>query len=117
MVGPDKNIPIVVEFKDNVANILVTAQEGDLKIKGEIKLDQTKTPKEWDWTKFETPDGRDVKDNLAIYKLDGDKLTMCSGGPGNPRPTEFKDGDGGEPSVIEFTRVKDDKKDEPKKDK
>jgi uncharacterized protein (TIGR03067 family) len=115
MVGPEKNIPIVVEFKDKTANILVTVQERELKIKGEIKLDESKTPKEWDWTKFETPDGNNVEDNLAIYKFDGDKLILCSGGPGGKRPTEFKEGDGGAPNLVEFTRVKDEKKEEAKK--
>ena len=115
MVGPEKNIPIVVEFKGKVAIILATIQERELNIKGEIKLDETKTPKQWDWTKFES-EGNHIEDNLALYKFDGEKLVLCSGGPGNPRPTEFKDGDGGMPSLIEFTRVKDEKKDEPKKD-
>ena len=117
MVGPEKNIPIIVEFKDKSANILVTVQEQELKIKGEVKLDETKTPKQWDWTKFETPDGNNVEDNLAIYKFEGEKLIMCSGGPGGQRPTEFKQGAGGPPELVEFTRVKDDKKDEQKKDK
>ena len=117
MVGPDKNIPIVVEFKGTNAIILVTVQERELNIKGEIKLDETKSPKQWDWTKFESEsDGNHVEDNLAIYKFNGEKLVLCSGGPGGQRPTEFKDGDGGMPSLVEFTRVKDEKKDEPKKD-
>lgn len=116
MVGPEKNIPIVVEIKGKIVIILVTIQERELNIKGEIKLDETKTPKQWDWTKFES-DGNRVEDNLAIYKLDGEKLVLCSGGPGGQRPTEFKEGDGGMPSLVEFTRVKDEKKDEAKKEK
>ena len=116
MVGPEKNISLVVEFKGTNAIILVTVQERELNIKGEIKLDETKTPKQWDWTKIES-DGNHVEDDLAIYKFDGEKLVLCSGGPGGQRPTEFKEGQGGAPNLLEFTRVKDEKKDEPKKDK
>ncbi len=113
MVGPDKNIPIVVEFKDKTANILVTVQERELKLKAEVKLDESKTPKEWDWTKFQNPEGDAIEDNLSIYKFDGDdKLILCSGGPGNARPSKFEEGENGAPNLIEFARVKD----EPKKD-
>ena len=113
MFGPNMDVPNTVEFKGKIANIVVTINGEDRTLKGEIKLDDAKSPKEWDWTKFEGPDGKKVDDNLAIYKLEGDKLTLCSGGPGNDRPSEFKAGDAGPPNLVEFTRVKD----EPKKDK
>jgi len=113
MVGPEKNIPLTIEFKGTTANIAVSINGEDRTIKGEVKIDETKSPKEWDWTKFEGPDGQKVEDNLSIYKIEGDTLTVCSGGPGNERPKEFKAGDGGPPNLVELTRVKD----EPKKDK
>lgn len=113
MVGPNKDIPLTVEFKGSEANIVVTLNGEDRTIKGEFKLDETKSPKQWDWTKFEGPDGQKVDDNLAIYKFEGEKLIVSSGGPGNDRPTEFKAGEGGPPNVVELTKVKD----EAKKDK
>lgn len=109
-VGPNKDIPLTIEFKEKTAKIVITANGEDREIKGEFKLDETKSPKEWTWTKFENPQGNAVEDNLAIYKLEGDKLTICSGGPGNERPKEFKDGDGGPPNLVELTRVKSDTK-------
>jgi uncharacterized protein (TIGR03067 family) len=113
-VGPNKDIPITVAFKDQTATILITIEGEERTIKGEFKLDETKSPKQWDWTKFESPTGEKVPENLAIYKVEGDKLTICSGGPGNAeRPKEFKEGEGGPPNLVEFTKVKE----EPKKDK
>ena len=113
MIGPNKDIPLTVEFKGNAAIIAVTISGEEKTLKAEIKLDESKSPKLWDWTKFEGPDGQKIEDNLGIYKLDGDKLTLCSGGPGNDRPTEFKAGDNSPPNLVELTRVKE----EPKKDK
>jgi uncharacterized protein (TIGR03067 family) len=116
-VGPNKDIPLTIEFKDKSAKIFLSFNGEDREMKGEFKLDETKSPKEWTWTKFENPQGNAVEDNLAIYKLDGDKLTICSGGPGNERPKEFKAGDDGAPNLVELTRVKDEKKAEEQKDR
>ena len=117
MVGPEKNIPLTAVFTGKDVKIMMTIQEQEVEIKGKVKLDEAKSPKQWDWTEFEGPQGQQVEDNLSIYKLDGDKLTICSGGPGNDRPTEFKEGDGGPPNLVVFTRAKDDKKPTEKTDK
>ncbi len=111
MVGPNKDFP--VEFAIDGAKVSIKwktpeGQEGLMK--GEIKLDESKSPKQWDWLNFELLDGTSVKSNLAIYKLDGDKLSICSGGPEKDRPTEFKDDPSGMPNLVEFTRKKPDGK-------
>ena len=116
MVGDEKNIPVTAVFKDNTVTVHVTIQERELDLKGEIKLDETKSPKTWDWTKFKGPNGDEPEDNLAIYKFDGeDKIILCSGGPGNERPTKFEAGENGPPNLVEFTRVKEETKKDEKK--
>lgn len=47
-------------------------------------LDETSNPKRIDFD-----DGRPPR-ILGIYKLERNRLTVCTGGPGEPRPTEFK---------------------------
>ncbi len=116
-VGPNKDIPLTLEFKDKTVTILVTFNGQADKIKGEFKLDETKTPKQWDWTKFEGPNGESMGENLAIYKIDGDKLTINSGGPGNARPADLKATEAEGANLIEFAKVKDEvKKEEVKKE-
>jgi len=63
--------------------------------KAEIKLDAKATPHStMDVIITESPDG-DGKGKVgkAIYKLDGDKLSLCVALPGNDRPTEFSNVD------------------------
>jgi uncharacterized protein (TIGR03067 family) len=107
-VGPNQDIPLVMELKGKAVTLALTIPQGqDLELKGQVKLDDKAKPKTWDWIKFTRPDGEDAPDNLALYELDGDTLKICSGGPGNARPTEFKAGDGGPPQIVTLTRVKD----------
>lgn len=61
--------------------------------KGTFKVDPTKMPKAIDITRDEAKDGV----ILGIYKLEGDKYTICYSAPGSKvRPKEFaaKDGSG-----------------------
>lgn len=46
-------------------------------------IDEKSDPKRIDFD-----DGKPPK-ILGIYKFDGNDLTICTGGPGEPRPTEF----------------------------
>jgi uncharacterized protein (TIGR03067 family) len=112
MVGPEKNVPLVVVLKGNGVTINITAPDSGqvIEFKGEIRIDEKTKPKQWDWTKFTAPSGQEVPDNLAVYELDGDTLKVCSGGPGNPRPSELKAGEGGPPNLVTLTRAKDDAK-------
>ena len=52
---------------------------------GKFKLDATKSPKHIDII----PDGAKGLVIEGIYKIDGDKLTMCYAAPKGKRPTEF----------------------------
>lgn len=109
-VGPDNDIPVVLQIKGKAVSVVFTNQQGDkVEIKGEIKLDEKASPRTCDWVNFTRPDGTDAPTNLGIYKIDGDTVTVCNGGPNNPRPTEFKDGENGPPNLMVLQRVKDEK--------
>src|SRR5438067_98309 len=84
MVGRDKDIPLTMEIKGKAVVFVITTPEGDRRARqGEIRLDDKASPKRLDWIKFKGPDGDDDPESPAIYKLDGDELTICTGGPGN----------------------------------
>ena len=73
--------------------------------KGEIKIDEAAKPeKTLDWVNFTTKTGDKAPVNLGIYELNGDAITICNGGPGNERPTEFKAGEGGQPQLFVLNR-------------
>lgn len=109
-VGPEKNVTLSILIKKSAVTATIAAPDGqEFEIKGEIKLDETAKPtKTVDWVKFIGPDGNEAPDNKGLYELvDADTIKVCNGGPGNDRPTEFKDGDGGNPSLIILKRAKD----------
>ena len=116
-VGPDRDIPVVFDIKGKKVVIDGEFNGQAFSLEGELKLDEKATPnKTIDWTKFTGPNGDDIPDNKGIYRIEGDKVTICSGGPGNDRPTEFKAGDEGGPTLSTLTKVKEEKKDDKPKD-
>ncbi|MFO0951975.1 MAG: TIGR03067 domain-containing protein [Isosphaeraceae bacterium] len=105
--GPERNIPISVEVKGTDVTISLTTPDGDERsMKGELRLDESAKPhKAITWHHFVRPDGSEAPENLGIYAFEGDDtLKVCSGGPGNERPTEFKAGEGGPPNLIVLKR-------------
>jgi uncharacterized protein (TIGR03067 family) len=108
LVGRENNVPIVLEVKGSSASITATrpTDSQTVVLKGEIKLDEKASPKRWDWVKFKTPDGQEMPDNLGINQLAGEDLTICNGGPGNPRPGELKAGADGPPNLLKLSRIK-----------
>lgn len=109
-VGPNKDVPITLVLKGDAAEITVSRPDGeDIKLKGKVKVDDQASPKTLDWVDFKDRQGDNVPANLAIYRLEGDKWTLCSGGPGNDRPSKFEAGEGGPPMLNTWARVKDDR--------
>lgn len=110
-IGPNKDIPILVRITGKKVVVTFTSNQGEkVELKGEVKLDEKASPKACDWINFTRPDGTPAEPNLGIYKIDGDTLSVCNGGPNNPRPTEFRAGDEGPPQLMVFERVEDDEK-------
>jgi uncharacterized protein (TIGR03067 family) len=69
-----------------------------------IVLDPSRDPKAIDVI----PDGGPNRDErvLGIYKLEGDRLTICMAAPGKPRPSEFKAEKGNGCTLRTFVREK-----------
>jgi uncharacterized protein (TIGR03067 family) len=69
-------------------------------LKGTLKLDEKKKPKELDAT---TDDGRTI---LGIYEVDGDKLKLCYAGPGGERAKEFSSKAGSSHALAVYKRAR-----------
>lgn len=106
--GPDnQEIPILTIINGKTASFKVTIPDGrEIEFKGEIKIDeQSKPHKTIDWVKFTTPMGDAAPDNLGIYEIvDENTIKVCNGGPGNERPSEFKESQDGPPRLLTMKR-------------
>ena len=103
-----QGIDVVMEVVGDKVVMTVSnpaASEQKLTIEGDYKLDESKTPRWWDFLRGKSNDGKDVPDSKSIYELNGDTLKVCNG-LGRERPTEFKDAVPGSPQLIVFTRRK-----------
>jgi uncharacterized protein (TIGR03067 family) len=97
-IGPRQGLEAVVTIKGNDVEMKIVTPDGvGFELTGEIKIDEKAKPyRTLNWTKFKTPMGDDIPENLGIYKFeDDDTVHICTGGPSNERPTEFKAEEGG----------------------
>jgi uncharacterized protein (TIGR03067 family) len=103
--GP-QNTLVTVTIKGTDATLSLRVPDGPaFDSNGSLKIDEKAMPhKTIDWVNFATADGNTARPNLGIYRLSGDSITICNGGPGNERPTEFKPGEGGKPQLFVLTR-------------
>jgi uncharacterized protein (TIGR03067 family) len=105
-VGPNKNATLTITIKGtSIQFVIPTADGTPREPKGEIKIDENAKPqKTLDWLNLSGASGQTAPPILGIYKFDGDTLTICSGGLGGDRPTEFKAGEGNKPNLIVLNR-------------
>lgn len=75
---------------------------------GKFTLDATKSPRQIDFHPDAPPKGKPVPPLLGIYKIDGDRITMCYGGPGGKRPAKFEAPEGSGASLVVWVREKKD---------
>src|SRR4051794_21484488 len=92
-VGLRKATIVAIEIKGKaVAATISTPQGRKIQADGELKIDETVTPKALDWVKFTTIDGEEVPEMRAIYRLEEGRLYIRSGGFNDDRPSEFNAG-------------------------
>ena len=104
--GPERDIRVALKIEGRQATMTITLPEGQsIQIRGEIRINETTAPRALDWVNFVGPDRQEMPDVAAIYELKGDTFRVCSGGPSNPRPTEFKPGDGILADLVTFVRA------------
>ena len=105
-VGKRREFSVVLEVKGNDVSATITPKIGPkVKATGELQLDEGASPRSLDWVKFSTPDGIEVPKLLSIYRLEGDRLILRSGGFNDARPKVFeRGGEGLWSEVMVFTR-------------
>lgn len=105
--GERGKLVVTVAFEGTQATVdVVTPQGLKVRVKGEVRIDDSVSPHRLDWVNFNGADSIDLTEIPAIYEWKGDALRVCNGGPNNARPTEFKRGDGVLADVHVFERVK-----------
>lgn len=104
-VGLRKATLVRLEIKGKaVAATISTPQGRKIQADGEVKINESVQPKALDWVKFTTLDGEEVPEMHAIYRLEGQRLFIRSGGFNDDRPTEFDPGEGVWAKVLVFER-------------
>jgi uncharacterized protein (TIGR03067 family) len=87
-------------FQDDELRMVGKGGQGDTYVKATFKLDSSKQPRTIDLSITEGA-GKGGKKRLGIYRMDGDKLTICQG---VDRPKEFS---GKGPAILlELERAK-----------
>lgn len=105
-VGRRKEISVALEIKGNDVSATIVPKLGPkVRASGELQLDEAASPRSLDWIKFSTLDGQEVPRVLSIYRLEGDRLIIRSGGFNDDRPARFeKGGEGPWTDVLVFSR-------------
>jgi uncharacterized protein (TIGR03067 family) len=105
-VGLKKGTIVRLEIKGrSVAATILTPQGMKIQADGEVKINETVTPKAVDWVKFTTVDGEEIPEVRGIYRFEGDRFYLRSGGFNDERPTGFDAGQGVWAAVLVFQRA------------
>jgi uncharacterized protein (TIGR03067 family) len=103
--GARREVRVVLNVHGQKVDAAITTPQGiRLQVQGEMKLDETTSPRSLDWVNFSSADQQEFPQIQAIYKVDGDTFTICNGGMNGARPKEFKSGDGVLAEVVVFQR-------------
>ena len=104
-VGARKQIHVVLTVRGRQVDAAINGPQGiRLQAQGEVKVDETTSPRQVDWMNFTSADQQDLPPLAGIYKLDGNTFTVCTGGMNGTRPKEFKPGEGVLSEVVVFRR-------------
>ncbi len=103
--GAKREVRVVLQIQGKQVDASIRTPQGiRFQVRGELKIDETTSPRSLDWIKFSGADQQEFPDIPAIYKIDRDKFTVCNGGLGGRRPKEFAPGDGILAEVVVFER-------------
>ena len=103
--GARKEIRVILTIRGRQVDVAISTPQGiRVQAQGEVKLDETTSPRQVDWINFTSADQQEFPQIPGIYKLDGDTFTVCNGGMNGSRPKEFKPGDGVLSEVVVFQR-------------
>lgn len=103
--GAHKDVQVVLCIKGKDVDLSIDTPQGiKLKAQGQVKIDETTSPRKLDWINFSSADQQEYPQIQGIYKIDGDRFTVCNGGFNGARPKEFKPGDGVLADVVVFQR-------------
>jgi uncharacterized protein (TIGR03067 family) len=103
--GARREVRVVLIIQSRrVDATIITPQGVRFQVQGEVRLDETTSPRSLDWVNFSGADQQEFPQIPAIYKLDRDTFTLCNGGMNGTRPKEFKPGDGALADVVVFER-------------
>ncbi len=105
-VGKKREFSVSLDVKGNEVSATITPRRGPkVRASGELQIDEAASPRALDWVNFSTPDGIEVPRLLSIYRLEGDRLILRSGGFNDARPRAFEAaGEGVWSEVLVFTR-------------
>jgi uncharacterized protein (TIGR03067 family) len=103
--GAKHEVRVVLAVQGRRVDVSIATPQGiRFQVHGEVKVDESTSPRRLDWVKFTGADQQEFPEIPAIYKLDRDTFIVCNGGLEGPRPTDFKSGDGLLAEVVVFKR-------------
>ncbi len=103
--GARREVRVILSIQGRRVDATFKTPQGvSFEVQGEVRLDETTSPRSLDWVNFSGADQQEFPQIPAIYKLDGDIFTLCNGGMNGTRPKEFKPGEGALADVVVFER-------------
>jgi uncharacterized protein (TIGR03067 family) len=110
--GAKRLVQVVLDVQGRDVEASITLPRGmKIRVHGELRIDETVSPRVLDWVKFNGPDDNELPEILGIYKLENDTLTVVNGGLHGGRPREFKPGEGLLGDLVTFRRLPGEAKD------
>jgi uncharacterized protein (TIGR03067 family) len=98
-------VRVVLQIDGHKVDASINTPQGiRFRLRGELKVDESTSPRSLDWVKFSGADQQEFPDVLGIYKIHRDTFTIRNGELSGPRPKEFKSGEGVLCEVIVFER-------------
>ncbi|WP_165246053.1 hypothetical protein [Paludisphaera soli] len=103
--GTSREFQVSLDVDGKRVEVLIQTPQGlKLQARGEIRLDETTSPRKIDWIDFSAGDFQAFPEVQGVYKIEGDSFVICNGGFNGARPVDFIPGDGPLADVVTFRR-------------